>query len=423
MLVGVESTDHRPLFPIADSLEELAQLAATAGADVVATISQRLDHPHPTHYIGKGKLQELVDQRAQLGATMVIFDDELSPSQARNLEKALQVKVLDRTMLILDIFAGRAATHEGRLQVELAQHEYLLPRLAGQWSHLERLGGGIGTRGPGESQLETDRRLIRRRIDHLKGELEQVLTHRALYQRRRQTQGLPVASLVGYTNAGKSTLMNALAHADVLAESKLFATLDPTTRRVTLPNKQELLLTDTVGFIQKLPTQLVAAFRATLDELTHADVLLHVIDLTHPRAAEQAQTVNAILKDLGLEEKPTIIVANKVDLLASDPLAATVAAEDMDQNVRDAVGENKEVVAVSAERGWGLQRLKEAVTAMVGDELKLIAVRIPYTDSSLVNLFRQYGHVTRQAFDENGTLLRGRIPARLEQRFQRFKVR
>ncbi len=273
------------------SLDELAQLAGTAGAVVVGRTIQRLDSPNPATYIGKGKLAEIIALRPQLDYDLVIFDDELSPSQQRNLEDALKVKVLDRTALILDIFARRARTREGALQVELAQHEYLLPRLAGQWSHLERLGGGIGTRGPGETQLETDRRLIRNRISRLKAQLEQVRRHRALYRARRAKQGVPVVALVGYTNAGKSTLMNALSGAGVLAENRLFATLDPVTRKVGLPGGGFFLLTDTVGFIQKLPTQLVAAFRATLEELADADLLLHVVDITHPDAAEQAETV------------------------------------------------------------------------------------------------------------------------------------
>ncbi len=247
------------------SLDELAQLAGTAGAMVVGRTLQRLDAPNPATYIGKGKLAEIVALRAEQPYDVVLFDDELSPSQQRNLEDALKVKVIDRTALILDIFARRARTREGALQVELAQHEYLLPRLAGQWSHLERIGGGIGTRGPGETQLETDRRLIRTRISHLKQQIEQVRRHRSLYRRRRAKQGVPVVALVGYTNAGKSTLMNALTGADVLAENRLFATLDPVTRKVPLLAGGSFLLTDTVGFIQKLPTDLVAAFRATLE--------------------------------------------------------------------------------------------------------------------------------------------------------------
>ncbi|MFQ6019787.1 MAG: GTPase HflX, partial [Dehalococcoidia bacterium] len=268
------------------SLDELALLADTAGALVVGRTVQRLDRPSPAHYIGQGKVREIASRRFELGYTVVIFDDELSPSQQRNLEGSLKVKILDRTALILDIFAQHARTREGSLQVELAQHEYILPRLRGQWSHLERLEGRIGTRGPGETQLETDRRLIHNKIRHLKLELERVRRQRSLYRRQRAKRGLPVVSLVGYTNAGKSTLMRALSGADVLVEKRLFATLDPLTRRVGLPSGEVFLLTDTVGFIQKLPAQLVAAFRATLEELAEADLLVHVVDITHPNAAE-----------------------------------------------------------------------------------------------------------------------------------------
>ncbi|MDO8671190.1 MAG: GTPase HflX, partial [Dehalococcoidia bacterium] len=322
LLLAVETVKGSRLWPIQDSLDELAQLVDTAGAEVVGRIVQRLPNPHPAHYVGSGKLTEAVEEKETLGYTLVVCDDELSPAQQRGLEKALDVKVLDRTALILDIFARRARTHEGRLQVELAQHEYLLPRLAGQWSHLERLGGGIGTRGPGESQLETDRRQIRTHISRLKAEIEEVRKHRALYRHQRRRTGVPVVSLVGYTNAGKSTLLNALTDAGVLSEDKLFATLDPTTRKVILPNKQEILLTDTVGFIQKLPTALVAAFRATLEELAEGEVLVHVVDITHRNAAEQAQVVLNLLKELNLSEKPVVTVFNKVDryLKAGEPI-------------------------------------------------------------------------------------------------------
>src|SRR5579883_651833 len=317
------------------SLDELAQLAETAGAKVVGRTIQRLDQPNPATYIGKGKVQEVGAERGDCGYTLVIFDDELTPSQQRNLEELLKVKVIDRTALILDIFARRAQTREARLQVELAQLEYLLPRLAGQWSHLERLGGGIGTRGPGETQIETDRRLIRDRIARLKAQIEEVRTHRALYRRRRARQGAQVAALVGYTNAGKSTLMNALSGAGVLAENRLFATLDPVTRRVRLPDGRQVLLTDTVGFIQKLPTALVAAFRATLEELGDAALLLHVVDITDPNAAEQAEAVEATLQALDLAEKPRITVLNKVDRLRT-PEGEPIASFDQ---VRDTEGE------------------------------------------------------------------------------------
>lgn len=333
---------------------------------VVGRTVQRLDRPNPALYVGRGKVEEVVSLRPQVGYGVVIFDDELSPSQQRNLENALKVKVLDRTALILDIFAQHAHTKEGRLQVELAQHEYLLPRLRGQWSHLERLEGRIGTRGPGETQLETDRRLIERKIQQLKRELEHVRKQRALYRRRRARQGIPVVSLVGYTNAGKSTLMRAVSGAEVLVEDKLFATLDPLTRRVSLPGGGTFLLTDTVGFIQKLPTQLVAAFRATLEELSEADLLLHVVDLTHPQAAEQSQTVEDTLAELALGGKPRITVLNKIDALSGKdgrPIAGLESLRDFEPSLRHW---RPDAVLVSALKGWGVAQLLERVGAVLG---------------------------------------------------------
>ena len=342
------------LLPAAESLSELAELARTAGARVVGRTTQRLDHPAVATYIGSGKVEEVKAAAAELEANVVIFDDELAPSQQRNLEKALGTKVIDRTALILDIFATRAHTREGRLQVALAQMQYLLPRLAGQWSHLERMEGAIGTRGPGETQIETDRRLINSRISRFKRELEDVRTQRALYRRRRQRNGIPVIALVGYTNAGKSTLMRALSGADVLAENKLFATLDPVTRRLRLATGEVVLLTDTVGFIQKLPTDLVAAFRATLEELAEADLLLHVIDISHPNAFEQTQAVDATLADLGVVERPRLLALNKVDLLKD---AAGRRIENYDEArtvIHGAGAPPRNVVLVSAEKRWGL---------------------------------------------------------------------
>ena len=377
---------------------------------------QRLPSQSSAHYIGKGKLEEVTQLTERLDANLVIFDDELSPTQQRNLERAIKVKVLDRTALILDIFAGRAQTHEGRLQVELAQHEYLLPRLAGQWSHLERLGGGIGTRGPGETQLETDRRLIRRRIGKLKEELAAVSRHRSLYRRRRSVQGVPVVALVGYTNAGKSTLMNAIAGAGVLAESKLFATLDPTTRRIKLPNQLEVLLTDTVGFIQKLPAHLVAAFRATLEELQEAAVLLHVIDISHEQAAEQAQLVTKLLKELDLDSKPTILVANKVDELIpdrSEPPDLQALAREL-----GATHDGQEAVLISATKGWGLPTLLNAITDKLAEEMVEVTVQIPYNAPHLLRLFRRYGQVMAEDYREEGAVLRGKIPGHLRHRFK-----
>ena len=359
ILVGVEAKGGRGLWSIDDSLEELGLLARTAGAEVVTTLSQRLDRRSNT-YLGKGKLEELKTLRDDTEADVAIFDDELTPTQQRNLEEALNTKVIDRTALILDVFAGRAQTREGRLQVELAQHEYLLPRLVGQWSHLERLGGGIGTRGPGETQLETDRRIVRNRIQKLKRELEQVRTHRSLYRRRREREGVPVVALVGYTNAGKSTLLNALSDAGVAAEDKLFSTLDPVTRRIRTPDGRAFLLTDTVGFIQKLPPALLAAFRATLEELEGADVVLHVIDITHQNAAEQVQVVNDMLAELRLDDEARrILVLNKVDLLSNGELN-----EGYPERLQ-AVVERDRVVVVSAAKEWGLEGLLSATVDLL----------------------------------------------------------
>jgi GTP-binding protein HflX len=334
------------------SLEELGLLAKTAGAEVVGSTKQRLDYFQPATYIGKGKIQEIVAGQEELGYTTVVFDDELKPSQQRNLETELKVKVLDRTALILDIFAQHAHTKEGRLQVELAQHEYILPRLRGQWSHLERLGGGIGTRGPGETQIETDRRLIRNRIGLLKRQIDDVRRQRGLHRKQRAKQGVPVVSLVGYTNAGKSTLMRALSGADVLVQDQLFATLDPVTRRIRLPSGGPALLTDTVGFIQKLPTQLVAAFRATLEELEEAALLLHVVDITHPDAEQQARTVEETLAELGLAERPLLTVLNKVDRLDRDEEQAVTSAMPVWAHGG---------IPVSAAKKWGLDELLKAI--------------------------------------------------------------
>ena len=358
-LVAVATKESKDRWSAEASIEELALLTSTAGASIVGKLIQRLPIPSKTHYLGKGKLEELLTLKNNANYDVVIFDDELSPIQQRNLEEALQVKVIDRVALILDIFAWRARTHEGQLQVELAQHQYLLPRLAGQWSHLERLGGGIGTRGPGESQLETDRRLIHRKIHRLKVQIEEVRKHRALYRQKRNKSGIPVLALVGYTNSGKSTLLNSLCQADVFTEDKLFATLDPTTRRLMLPDKRTVLVTDTVGFIRKLPPTIVTAFRATLEELDEAALLVHIVDLASPDAAEQCQTVESILTDLKLIDKPRVTVLNKIDLLLSsdrDWDEATAINYLSDKSL------DEKTVLISAIKKWGLVKLLELIS-------------------------------------------------------------
>ena len=322
----------------------------------MARVTQRLRYPDPRSYVGKGKLEEIAELRDKLKATVAIFDDELTPAQQRNLEKRLEIKIIDRTALILDIFSQRARTREGVVQVALAQHEYLLPRLTGQWEHLERMEGAIGSRGPGETQLETDRRLIRNQIKRLKQDLERVRTHRQQHRRQRDRAGVPLVALVGYTNAGKSTLMNSLTNANVRARDRLFETLDPTTRRCRLSEDHTVLLSDTVGFIQKLPTQLVAAFRATLEELEEADLLLHVVDGTSPDVIEQCQSVERTLGELGVDQRPTLTVVNKIDAM-EEPVEEVSAA------IADEIGSRP--IAVSAQEKVNLKELRRAIEAII----------------------------------------------------------
>ena len=396
-------------------MSELGTLARTAGADVVGTMIQRLRHPDVATYIGKGRAQELSDLEKQLGFELVICDDELSPSQQRNLEKFLEVRVIDRTALILDIFAQHARTREGRLQVELAQLEYRLPRLTGRGVMLSRqtggsrssggtggtgAGGAIGVRGPGETKLEIDRRRIRSRISDLRESIEQVREQRTLHRQQRASQAIPVIAIVGYTNAGKSTLFNALTEADVVAENKLFATLDPITRHVVLPGNQEALFTDTVGFIQKLPTKLIAAFRATLEEVTDADLLLEVVDVNHENAIEQSETVNDVLSDLDVADKPRVTALNKVDLL-DDP-------RDVDITLYP------NAVPISALQHSGLEALLEKVAQVLADSMEAVQVLIPFNKSELVELFHRRGYVEQEEHRTNGTYLTGRLPRTLK---------
>ncbi|MEC9280146.1 MAG: GTPase HflX [Chloroflexota bacterium] len=366
ILVAMELRNKLSQWSLEETLTELSYLTQAAGAEVAGQITQRSDRFAQT-YVGKGKVEEINELVAQEEAQVVIFDDELTPTQQRNLEAALSVKVIDRTALILDVFGRHARTYEGKLQVELAQHQYLLPRLVGQWSHLERLGGGIGTRGPGETQLETDRRLIRNRIQKITKELEGVRKRRSLYMGRRKSASIPIVSLVGYTNAGKSTLFNALSPSDgknkVEAADQLFSTLDPVTRRIRLPSGGPLLLTDTVGFIQKLSPTVVAAFRATLEELSESDLLLHVVDVTHPKSAEQAGVVETTLKELGLEEKPRLLVLNKMDLLpegSGGPVSPTSLGR-----------QHQNKVFISAAKGWNMDSLLQEI------EVQLMSIDKP----------------------------------------------
>ena len=422
-LVGVELRGRDDLLSLDDSLIELALLADTAGLDVVGQTTQRLDAPNTQTFIGPGKVEEVHALVEELEAEVVLFDEELSPRHLRELEKVFgdDVRLLDRTALILDIFAQHAATREGALQVELAQYEYRLPRLTRAWTHLARQAGGgggraggvggVGLRGPGETQLEVDRREIRRRISHLKGELEKVRTHRQQHRLRRKQSRIPVVALVGYTNAGKSTLLNHLAEADVYVADQLFATLDPTTRRIELPGGHLALFTDTVGFIQKLPTDLVAAFRATLEEIAEADLLVHLVDVTHPNAHAQAEAVLQTLDEIDAGHIPILTALNKIDLLP-DPESARGAVELFPNSV-----------AISALTGEGLLELLSTVSDRLYESFSPVTVRLPYQEGALIALFHEQGQVERVEQVHGGTIIQGRLPGRLLARYQGFVVR
>ena len=348
LLIGLEK-EGISKWDLQDSLDELRELANSAGAEVVDTVTQKLQKPTAPYYIGRGKAESIKDSCQDRQVTSVIFDDELSPAQGRNLENLFARKVLDRTQLILDIFAQRARSREGRLQIELAQLQYLLPRLTRMWDHLSRQTGGIGTRGPGETQLEVDRRRVQERIARLERELEAVRKTRAVQRQGRKRHQWPVAAVVGYTNAGKSTLLNLLTGADLVAEDKLFATLDPTTRSFVLPNKQRVLLTDTVGFLRKLPHTLIESFKATLEEVSEADLLIHIVDLSHPRVDEQMEAVDAVIKELDAFGKQTLIVFNKIDNLPNRELAESYVTRFPGS------------VAISARTGEGVVKLVQAL--------------------------------------------------------------
>jgi len=411
--VGAEVRGHRGLFDLEDSLDELAQLAHTAGLEVVGRESQRMASINASTYIGSGKVEELKALHEQLGYELLVFDDELSPAQLRNLEKALEVKVLDRTALILDIFAMHARTREGALQVELAQYAYRLPRLTRLWTHLSRQAvGGVGLRGPGETQLEMDRRDIARRMVRLTEELEQVRKQRSLHRLHRRREGIPVVAIVGYTNAGKSTLLNRLADADVLVEDMLFATLDPTTRRVNLDSGKQVLFTDTVGFIQKLPTQLVAAFRATLEEVQEADILLHVADVSDRNLLAKVQTVEDVLDDIGVQDKPVVIALNKVDLVDPEselsPDGGRFSARlDPIALLRDRCDR---LVPVSAEQGVGIDELLAAIEELLVEQMVDVRVLLPYSAGDLMSLWHKQGIIEGQEYSEDGVWVRGKLP-------------
>ncbi len=421
-LVGVELYQQKALLPLEDSLTELTLLADTSGLDVVGELTQKLDKPHVKTYIGPGKVDELKMLVEETTSQVVIFDDELSPRHQRELQLALgkNVRVLDRTALILDIFAQHAHTSEGMLQVELAQYEYYLPRLTGQWTHLERQAGGgggragstggVGLRGPGETQLEVDKRAIRKRISHLKKELEKVSAHRNRYRAQRRRSRIPTVALVGYTNAGKSTLLNRLSNSEVYVADQLFATLDPTTRRIELPGGYQALLTDTVGFIQKLPTTLIEAFHATLEEIIEADLLLHVVDISHPNALNQFNAVQETLDELGAHHIPVVTALNKMDQLRNP------------ESARDAVSRFSKAVTISALEGTGMKDLLRLIQEELYETYAPILVRLPYQQGALISLFHEAGQVERIEHGRGGVLMQGRIPGRLLAQFNNWQV-
>lgn len=412
LLVGVEIFNDKKVLSLENSLAELRRLADTAGFEVVGEVTQKMSRPNPKTFIGTGKVKEVKSITDELMADVILFDDELSPRHQRELEELLRqdTRIIDRTALILDIFAQHANTSEGSLQVELAQYEYRLPRLTRAWTHLVRQAGGgggrtggtagVGLRGPGETQLEVDRRDIRRRISHIKEELEKVRAHRQRHRTRRKESNIPIVSLVGYTNAGKSTLLNQISGADVYVANKLFATLDPTTRQVELADGQQILVTDTVGFIQKLPTTLVAAFRATLEEIAEADLLLHVVDVTHPHAMSQAEAVHNTLEIIEAQDIPSIPVLNKIDRL-SDPEGAQHALDSFPN-----------AVAISALRGDGILELLQTIKSKLYESYETVQVEIPYNMGGLISLFHEEGQVDQIENRYEGVFIQGRLPVR-----------
>ncbi len=384
---------------VSASLDELEELVKTAGAVTVDKVIQNRERIHPGTYLGKGKIEEIRERIFLLGATGVVCDDELSPAQMRNLEDALQIKVMDRTMVILDIFAARATTREGKIQVELAQLKYRSARLVGLRSSLSRLGGGIGTRGPGEKKLEIDRRLIHDRISVLKADLEDVKRHREVARQQRDKNHMPVAAIVGYTNAGKSTLLNRLTGAGILAEDKLFATLDPTTRNLSLPGGQQILLTDTVGFIRKLPHHLIEAFKSTLEEAKYSDIILHVVDCSNPQMEIQMHVVYETLRELGVTDKIMVTVFNKIDALRPDTTLKDISS---DYQVR-----------ISARTGEGIDELENLIESILRSRRIYLEMVYSYKDAGKIQQIRKYGQLLKEEYQEDGILVNAYVPAEL----------
>ena len=396
ILVGVSTSDHDDT---EKSLDELEELASTAGAVTVGRVIQKLDQIHPGTYVGKGKLEEIKTLLWETEATGIICDDELSPIQLGNMEDVLDTKVMDRTLIILDIFAGRASTNEGKIQVELAQLKYRQSRLTGLGKSLSRLGGGIGTRGPGEKKLEMDRRLIRDRIAQLNRELKDVKRHREVTREQRSRNKIPVVAIVGYTNAGKSTLLNTLTGAGVLEEDKLFATLDPTTRNLKLPSKQEVLMTDTVGFIRKLPHHLIEAFRSTLEEAKYADIILHVVDASNPQVDEQMYIVYETLTNLEVKNKPIITAFNKQDKIEGKCILRDFRAD--------------HVVRISAKQGEGLEELQGVIEEILRGQKVLIEKVYSYADAGKIQMIRKYGELLEEEYRGEGIYAKGYVPAEI----------
>lgn len=381
-----------------ESLDELSELVKTAGGQEAGRMVQTRDSAQAGTYFGSGKLVELSEMVEERGATGVVCDDELTPAQLRNMEQALQTKIMDRTLVILDIFAARASTAEGKIQVELAQLKYRLTRLVGLRDSLSRLGGGIGTRGPGEKKLEMDRRLVKNRIASLNRELKEVKCHREVTRQQREKSGIPVAAIVGYTNAGKSTLLNRLTGAQVLSEDKLFATLDPTTRAMALPSGQQVLLTDTVGFIQKLPHHLIDAFRSTLEEAKYADVIIHVVDQSNPSFETQMHIVYDTLKELGVEEKPVLTLFNKADAVHEDGILRDFRAQ--------------KALSVSAKTGENIEEAKLSLEDVLRGNRRLLERIFPYAEAGTIQYVRRYGELLQEKYEENGIYIKAYVPAK-----------